>query len=99
MVIVVDIDKILTKDDLLQYYYYGLEWPWDETHFIITNKCHNCDEYVIQGCRPYHFCLLMTKKDIKALLKSVNFWCYKNCDSTIYDHYISDECEYCMSDG
>ncbi|CAH2096783.1 unnamed protein product [Euphydryas editha] len=96
--IIVDIDKILTKEDLLQYYYYGLEWPWNETHFIMTDKCRNCDEYVIQGCRPYHFCLSMTKKDIFKILLEVDFWCY-NCDSIIYDHYERDECEYCMSDG
>lgn len=98
MVIVVDIDKILTKEDLIQYYIYGLKWPWNETHFIITNKCRNCDEYVIKGYRPYHICLQMTKNDIKVLLENKNFWCY-NCDSTIYDHYERDECEYCMSDG
>ncbi|CAH2101379.1 unnamed protein product [Euphydryas editha] len=87
--IIVDIDKILTKEDLLQYYYYGLEWPWNETHFIMTDKCRNCDEYVIQGCRPYHFCLSMLE---------VDFWCY-NCDSIIYNHYERDKCEYCMNDG
>lgn len=97
MVIVVDIDKILTKEDLLQYYYYGLEWPWNETHFIITEKCRNCDENV-QGCRPCHFCLPMTKNDIKLLLENVSFWCY-NCDSAIFDHYEKDECEYCLRDG
>lgn len=98
MTIVVDIDKILTKEDLLQYYYYELEWPWVETHFILSYQCWECYQLVSQttanGIRPYHFSLLMTNNDIKMLLENVKFWC-DHCNASIYDHYPRDECIVC----
>lgn len=98
MVIVVDIDDTLTRQDLLQYFYDSLKWPWDETHFILSDQCWECYQNVVKitanGIRHLHFDLLMTKKDIKYLLNNSRFWC-DHCDAFIYDHYPKDECTVC----
>lgn len=98
MVIIVDIDKMLTKYDLVQYYNYNLKWPWPETHFILSSECGKCHINVTHisaaGIRPIHLTLLMNKSDIKKLLDSLQFWC-DYCDACIYDHYPKDECTIC----
>ncbi|RVE42107.1 hypothetical protein evm_013252 [Chilo suppressalis] len=98
MVVVVDIDKVLTKYDLLQYYYYNLKWPWAETHFILSSECGKCHVNVTPisatGIRPFHFTLLMNVNDLKMLLCRLECWC-DYCDALIYDHYPEDECKIC----
>lgn len=54
MVQYLDIDTFLTRADfrLLN----RLVWPWENTHFILSNKCYGCHSIIdFHTLRPFHF--------------------------------------------
>lgn len=95
MVIYLDIDKYLEKEDFYFFYDLGddLNWPWQSTHFLLTERCHGCRHFNFDNL-PLHFVMYMTNEDIRILLESTFFWCHW-CNFTVYDHYPLDECNYC----
>lgn len=98
MGIKIDIDKVLTQNDFILFYESNrLRWPWKETHFILSKYCYGCKKTVaMTNSRLTHFFLPMTRQDVKFLLKSPYFWC-TYCDFSVYDHYPTDECQYCLN--
>lgn len=94
MVVFYDVDKVLTKYDLAQFYMDDAKWPWPITHFITADWCFGCRCEVDKSTRPNHFTLTMSKADIWNLLQSSYFWCYF-CNFSVYDHFIDDECYVC----
>lgn len=93
----VDIDKVLSINDLIKCLDDGLQWPWEKTHFILAKKCLVCKNTVdAEGLRLIHFSLAMNRQDIQFLLKLPYIWC-TYCNSCLYDHYPTDECEFCHS--
>lgn len=86
-----DVDAFLTKEDfcLLKK---SKKWPWKITHFILRTKCFQC-QYSAVSTKPQH--IIVLDYEIIYLLSFNCFWC-ENCNNqAIYDHYPSDECEFC----
>lgn len=94
MVIFHDVDKVLTRHDLEQFYIDDATWPWPMTHFILSDKCFGCQQKINNSTRLQHFTLKMTKTDIWNLLQCSNFWCF-SCNYVVYDHFTPDECDFC----
>lgn len=91
MVVYMDIDRYLVKKDFRMLKY--LAWPWNETHFLLSEICYGCGHYNVMKNKPKHF--VMNQKNMRKLLRYDFFWC-ENCSVyTIYDHYTNDECELC----
>lgn len=91
MVIYLDVDRFLTKYDIRALK--SARWPWIETHFLLSRICYGCGHKVStdSGQRPVH--IVLKEEHIKLLLKEKKFWC-DNCKIfSVYDHFISDECE------
>lgn len=84
-----DIDKFIKRNDLRSEF----EWPWTWTHFIISERCIVCGFHSSSGSLPRHF--VCHKSYVKLLLHFNWFWCTGCLDSAIYDHYPTDECQYC----
>lgn len=93
MVVFLDIDKFITKDDLRQLS--KSKWPWKKTHFLIMQKCYACRTVIDNstGSKPIH--IVLSDIRIKLLLRSSFFWCPNCSEYSVYDHYPSDECYYC----
>lgn len=94
MVIYFDIDKFLNKNDFIICLNNNINWPWQSTHFILSEICHGCGNMNIQDV-PVHFTTHMAQEDIRYLLESSFFWCQSCTFFTVYDHYPLDECYYC----
>lgn len=90
MPLVMDIDKFLKRDDYMLLAV--AEWPWEITHFILRKKCFACG-FNTDSSLPSH--ITVHKKNISVLLYIKCFWCLGCNIMTIYDHYLSDECNYC----
>lgn len=91
MVILLDVDRFLTKNDIRTLK--TARWPWIETHFLLCHNCHGCGHKVStnSGKRPVH--IVLKEENIKLLLKEKNIWC-ENCNFyAVYDHFVGDECE------
>ncbi|CAG9786746.1 unnamed protein product [Diatraea saccharalis] len=93
MGVIIDVDKYLNYND------YNLcahecKWPWNITHFIKRNKCFNCNMQTNMTAPP-HFILHNENQNIRRLLRTSYFWC-KYCNFAVYEHYISEECEFCL---
>lgn len=98
MVIFHDVDKVLTMQDLEQFYIDDANWPWPMTHFILIEKCFGCQQNINNLTRLQHFTLKMTKMDILNLLQCSYFWCFF-CNYSVYDHFTPDECDVCNLNG
>lgn len=93
MVVFLDIDKFLTRNDLRLLK--TAKWPWRVSHFILAKKCHYCDSNTNTNIGlPTHF-ILFNDEQIYRLLYYTFFWCQTCLLYTIYDHYPEDECQYC----
>lgn len=93
MVVILDIDKFLTRDDLRLLK--SAKWPWRRSHFILAKKCHNCNANTnTYPGLPTHF-VIFSAKYIYRLLNHNFFWCQTCSFFTIYDHFPEDECKYC----
>lgn len=89
MVVTIDIDKFLTRDDFKLLV--EAEWPWEITHFLLTTNC-NCGLHT-RSFLPRHFTI--SKNYLGSLLNFTFFWCQGCGIMSVYDHCISDECYYC----
>lgn len=86
-----DIDRFLTKKDFRSLK--NLKWPWNVTHFLLSETCPGCHSVVSTNTRDLH--LIKNQEDIRSLLYQDWFWC-ENCSTyAIYDHFSGDECEMC----
>lgn len=96
MVVILDVDQFLTKNQIMLLNKSEVLWPWDVTHFILSKKCIGCGHptYSI-NYKPNHF-IVDEKDHVKYLLSEDLFWCKKCHIYSVYDHYPSDECDFCF---
>lgn len=102
MVVVVDVDKVLTKNDLNLLLAEEAVWPWPGlTHFVRTEEtlCYHCGRVVAPNPNQpttNHLIINCHNRAIVATYLATNyFWCV--CGRCLYDHYPPDECLICDS--
>lgn len=95
MVIYLDVDKYLNKADY-RMCIKEMKWPWKETHFVRVNKCFVCGLPTNPKLMRHFFRRTDINITFQQLINTKFFWCDK-CMFAVYEHYPSDECEFCVA--
>lgn len=96
MVVILDVDDFLRKDDFLIMVDDHVKWPWLVTHFCLAQTCFGCGfSTALYSTKPQHF-IISTSEKVKDLLNYDFFWCQCCQVYAIYNHFTEDECEYCF---